>query len=294
VSNLHRIQWIDNQIRESHFPNCTTIAAQFEITRRQASRDVEYLRYSLGAPVEYDHERRGYAYGEEFEIPKEKLNASDISLLAELSRSYEQIDTNAGKKIADLFSRLYRGTGTSNLVPVEADSIAGIRALIETCIRNTQDIRITYIDAGNNRTCRRITPDRMIQWGENELLEGWCHLRNGERQFRLDRISKIETAGDSDPGQRDVLVTKTESTAEIAATVVQTDDDPGLFSRKPFIAEIQTGFYLKTKGLYSFYDSTKLFAWLLRHHQLFQITHPQWLRHRAKKHFKQLASFHRK
>ena len=52
MSNLHRIQWIDAQIRAERFPNCSTIARKFEITRRQASRDIEYLRYSLGAPVE--------------------------------------------------------------------------------------------------------------------------------------------------------------------------------------------------------------------------------------------------
>ena len=245
--------------------------------------------------MEYDHERRGYVYGEAFEIPREKLNASDINLLAELSRSYEQIDTNEGKKIADLFARLYRGTGTPHLVApsVDADSTASIRAFVETCIRNAQDIRLVYIDAGNNRTCRRITPIRMIQWGENELLEGWCHLRNGERQFRLDRISKMESAGDSDPEQRDVSPTKTKPRAGMAATVTQTDDDPGFHSRKPFVAEIQTGLYLKTCGLYHFYDSTKLIAWLLRHHPLFNITHPEWLRRKAERHFRQLASFHR-
>ena len=52
-------------------------------------RDIEYLRYSLGAPVEYEYERNGYFYKEAgFEIPKEKITSEDVSLLAELSLSY--------------------------------------------------------------------------------------------------------------------------------------------------------------------------------------------------------------
>ena len=42
VSNLHRIQWVDAMIRAERYPNCRTIAAKFEISPRQAARDIEY------------------------------------------------------------------------------------------------------------------------------------------------------------------------------------------------------------------------------------------------------------
>lgn len=48
MSNLHRILWIDQEIRRGGYPNSRTIAEQFEISPRQAARDIEYLRYSLG------------------------------------------------------------------------------------------------------------------------------------------------------------------------------------------------------------------------------------------------------
>lgn len=68
MSSLHRIQWIDEQIRRERYPNCSDIAERFEITRRQASRDIEYLRYSLDAPVEYDATHR-CVFGSKSDIP---------------------------------------------------------------------------------------------------------------------------------------------------------------------------------------------------------------------------------
>lgn len=51
MSNLHRIVWIDAKIRADSFPNCSTIAQEFEILRRQAMRDIEYLREKFEAFV---------------------------------------------------------------------------------------------------------------------------------------------------------------------------------------------------------------------------------------------------
>lgn len=62
MSNLHRILWIDSQLRADRYPNASRIAEQFEISRRQAARDIEYMRDSLGAPLEFCAEKNGYRY----------------------------------------------------------------------------------------------------------------------------------------------------------------------------------------------------------------------------------------
>ncbi len=50
---LHRLQWIDAAIRRGRYPNTNDVAERFEISRRQALRDFDYLRDSLGAPLAY-------------------------------------------------------------------------------------------------------------------------------------------------------------------------------------------------------------------------------------------------
>ncbi|SFI75744.1 hypothetical protein SAMN02799624_02043 [Paenibacillus sp. UNC496MF] len=62
MSDLHRIRWFDGQIREGRYPNSAALAERFEISRRQAQRDIEYLAYSLSAPLLYVAKYRGYCY----------------------------------------------------------------------------------------------------------------------------------------------------------------------------------------------------------------------------------------
>ncbi len=70
LSNLHRLQWIDLQLRTGNYPNAGQVSARFEISRRQALRDFEYMRDSLGAPIEYSAARRGFFYtSETFTLP---------------------------------------------------------------------------------------------------------------------------------------------------------------------------------------------------------------------------------
>ncbi|WDQ32988.1 hypothetical protein PTQ21_01180 [Paenibacillus marchantiae] len=51
MSNMHRIHWFDEQIRSGRFPNSSWLAREFEISRRQAQRDIEYMAISLRAPL---------------------------------------------------------------------------------------------------------------------------------------------------------------------------------------------------------------------------------------------------
>jgi predicted DNA-binding transcriptional regulator YafY len=229
---------------------------------------------------------------EAFEIPREKLNTADVNLLAELSLSYTQIDTEEGRKIAELFSRLYRGTGETVPLPEMSVRTTNIRVVIETCIRNSQDIQITYIDAGNKRSVRRITPLRVFQWSENELVEGWCHLRNQNRQFRLDRITEIMSAGETDPEIVSAKATGTDRCVEETTIIIDTEERPLPYQRKPFTAEIRTGPYLQDSRRYIFYESKNLFSWLLKHSPAFEIRTPKWLREKAERYFKNQANIH--
>lgn len=64
MSNMHRIQWFDQQIRAGNYPNSNHLAERFEISKRQAQRDIEYLEVSLHAPLLYIAKHRGYCYAD--------------------------------------------------------------------------------------------------------------------------------------------------------------------------------------------------------------------------------------
>ena len=49
-------------------------------------------------------------------------------------------------------------------------------------------MHITYVDADGERTARWITPIQVLGLSDYIYLRAYCHLRQAERSFRLDRI----------------------------------------------------------------------------------------------------------
>jgi predicted DNA-binding transcriptional regulator YafY len=54
-----------------------------------------------------------------------------------------------------------------------------------------QSCVITYVDAKGDETTRMITPLRVQAANQLVYLVAYCHLRQAERSFRLDRIVDI-------------------------------------------------------------------------------------------------------
>lgn len=111
MSNLHRIIWIDRQLRNKRFPNRKKIAEHFEISTRQAARDIEYMKYSLGAPIEYSAFNKGYYYSQaNFILPSNFLTSDDRNLLKQLASQYYNqkgdLFFKNSPQLADLFLRL--------------------------------------------------------------------------------------------------------------------------------------------------------------------------------------------
>ncbi len=70
----------------------------------------------------------------------------------------------------------------------------GIRLPVEwnEAILSGKRIRITYVDKNGERTVRAITPRQVIGLSDYIYLQAWCHLRNDERSFRLDRVLEMQ------------------------------------------------------------------------------------------------------
>jgi predicted DNA-binding transcriptional regulator YafY len=49
-------------LQSGKYPNCRTVAEEFEVTPKTIQRDIDYMRYQLGAEIDYDPVRFGYYY----------------------------------------------------------------------------------------------------------------------------------------------------------------------------------------------------------------------------------------
>ena len=64
-----RIQWLHKKLCENCFPNAMRLSEKFNISHRQAQRDIEHLKNKLGAPLKYSNSRKGFYYASEFSLP---------------------------------------------------------------------------------------------------------------------------------------------------------------------------------------------------------------------------------
>lgn len=64
-----RIQWLHRKIAEKSYPNAKRLSERFNVSHRQAQRDVDFLKDKLGAPLSFDYKRNGFYYTADFTLP---------------------------------------------------------------------------------------------------------------------------------------------------------------------------------------------------------------------------------
>ena len=90
MSANDRIQWFHKKITANCYPNASHLSEKFDISHRQAQRDVEYLKKELCAPLGYDTAKKGYYYTEEYVLPLiiESENDADYQAVISSLRAY--------------------------------------------------------------------------------------------------------------------------------------------------------------------------------------------------------------
>lgn len=72
-----RIQWFHEELVRGTYPNAARVAERFHISRRQAQRDIDFLKKQLGAPLEFDRHVQGYHYTQPYTLPVAVRNEND-------------------------------------------------------------------------------------------------------------------------------------------------------------------------------------------------------------------------
>jgi DNA polymerase-3 subunit epsilon len=60
-------------------------------------------------------------------------------------------------------------------------------------IKSRKRLQLAYVDKNGERSTRQITPIAVQGLSDYIYLRAYCHLRQGERTFRLDRIVELQT-----------------------------------------------------------------------------------------------------
>ena len=109
-------------------------------------------------------------------------------------------------------------------LPAQVLEVNRLRRLLSTAIEEQRQVRLDYYVATRDETTRRVVdPVQVVDAEGNTYLDAWCHLVDGQRLFRLDRVLGV-----------DVLDTR----IEVPADVHPRDLERGVFQaseRQPLV-----------------------------------------------------------
>lgn len=112
MANYQRIIWFHNKVINKCYPNAGRLSQHFEISLRQAQRDIEYMRDSMNAPLIYSGAHRGYRYEKEYILPSFFLSDNEKSVLSALAEQYLKIGSFGYRKYsnqADVLNKITDG-----------------------------------------------------------------------------------------------------------------------------------------------------------------------------------------
>lgn len=188
------------------------LAGHFEVSVRTVERDLSALGQA-GVPLATKAGRNGgYTLDRSMSLPPLNFTPREAAAVAiALSQSehllFRRDSRSALQKIVAAMPEraLEEARATAEkvrlLVQPIPDPDAGIAEAIWAAVRDGHVLQIHYVDVGGLQTLRVIEPQHVVVGPNGSYLTAWCHLREDDRVFRMDRITSTERLP-SLPGQR--------------------------------------------------------------------------------------------
>jgi predicted DNA-binding transcriptional regulator YafY len=199
-----RYLWFHERLKAKRYPKIADLAEKFEISRRQAAREIEFMRLFLSAPIAYSGERNGYFYSDDnFQFPGLWVSEEEIVSLVVARRLAAALPDRELKKKFDLFLRKVGGDMDLDLLRLEGKvSLKNVRyyrvepAVFQAVLRalaRERQLAFTYAPASSGESRRRhVDPLHLLVYMGNWHLIAWCRQRRAVRDFVLSRMKEAE------------------------------------------------------------------------------------------------------
>lgn len=193
------------------------LAEHFEVSVRTIERDLSALGQA-GVPLATKQGRSGgYTLDRSMSLPPLNFTPREAAAVAvALSRSehvlFRRDARTALQKIAAAMPdrALQEARATAEkvrlLVLPTPDPDAEVAEIIWRAVPDNHVLRIRYIDVGGIETERDVEPQHVVVGPYGSYLTAWCHLRQDDRVFRMDRITRaVPTPAPKPSGPRVVV-----------------------------------------------------------------------------------------
>lgn len=200
---LERLIGIHKKIKSECYPNTKQLAQEFNDGKGVAtiSRDIEFLRDRFGAPIQYDFQRRGFYYTEDYDMPLNSITPEKLIplfLAKQLLIHYK--DTPLYKQVSNVIDFLNDSTSCNNELLNRISVPPMPTVLIEentwnaiiNALQNNTVLEFDYCGRWNKEVShRKVHPYQLILDNDNYFLYGFSQERNANRLFALTRIKNI-------------------------------------------------------------------------------------------------------
>lgn len=205
---FERYVWLHHQIKLSKYPNSQSLVHEFEVSQRTALRDIEFMRETLLAPLEFDRSRNGYRYADNtYEIPGHWINEGNVLALALAVRLASTIpDAAIKEELCRLIGQMTNASrkngascldGISDKVSVKNIEYAKVNEqhfrLVVQALFADQALRITYHSPHSGAvTERTVQPLHLMHYMGSWHLLAWCASKSAIRDFALARLQAVD------------------------------------------------------------------------------------------------------
>jgi len=202
MRRAERLFQIVQLIRGRRLSTASFLAGRLEVSERTVYRDVAELM-AQGVPIEGEA-GVGYRMQSGFDLPPLMFTKHEAqALVAAVRLAQPRLDValaahaeGAMSKILAVLPSAERAAAESLAIyapPVGPDDAT--RRRLETlriAAEGRHVVRIAYVDLQERRSERLIRPLGCFYWSAVWTLAAWCETRDGFRNFRVDRIERVD------------------------------------------------------------------------------------------------------
>ncbi len=206
---------IHQALQRKAYPNAGKLAREFEISSKSVYRDLDFMRYSLDLPIEWDGARNGFYYTEEVnEFPTMQMSEGELLAMVVAEKALQQYrGTSFERPLMGAIKKLTEAlpdTISLNVSDVEqtisfltrAEPVLNLEVFDALAKGTTgrKQLEITYRKPGQSEPeSRVIDPYHLANINGEWFLFAYDHLRKDIRTFVPTRIKAVRMTGKSFP-----------------------------------------------------------------------------------------------
>jgi proteasome accessory factor B len=202
---------IHQAIQSGKYPNAALFAREFEVSTKTVHRDLEFMRYQLDLPIEYDAQRYGFYYTEKVDsFPTLQITEGEFVALVVAEKALEQYrGTSFEKPLLSAIRKMEQAlpdTISLSLGDVQQTISFRTRAepilnleIFDTLAKATaarHQLQLTYRKPGQKAVEQRLVdPYHLANINGEWFLFAYDHLRKDIRTFVPARIQDLKATG---------------------------------------------------------------------------------------------------